>query len=54
MLGIIGKDLGRNKKTRIKPLNFWAEQVVAQLEEWSLPTLEIRGSNPNIGEVKRF
>ena len=24
--------------------------VVAQLVEWSLPTLEIRGSNPNIGK----
>ena len=24
--------------------------VVAQLAEWSLPTREIRGSNPNIGK----
>ena len=25
--------------------------VVAQLAEWSLPTSEIRGSNPDIGEI---
>ena len=25
--------------------------VVAQLEEWSLPTPEVRGSNPVIGEI---
>ena len=25
--------------------------VVAQLVEWSLPTLEIRGLNPDIGKI---
>ena len=30
-------------------LNLWAV-VVAQLVEWSLPTPEIRGSNPSIGK----
>ena len=28
--------------------------MVAWLEEWSLPTPEIRGSNPNIGKVLNY
>ena len=32
-----------------KAYEFWAV-VVAQLVEWSLPTPEVRGSNPVIGK----
>ena len=33
--------------------NIWKEwaAVVAQMVEWSLPTPEVRGSNPVIGEI---
>ena len=43
-------DGGNNSKLsqRLTPLKYFLAVVVAQLAEWSLPTPEIRGLNPDI------